>query len=1240
MSTLRAALLLSLLGCAATRAADKSGVSPSAISLPKGPGSIEGLGESFQPSLNTGTARHGVALDLPPGTAGHAPSLSLSYEGGGGNGVLGIGWVFSVPWVQRQTDRGIPTYGDPVGVAREDIFINEQKEELVPATNGDYFCKNEGAFIRYRRAGNHWEGTLPNGTRLEFGLSSEGRIEDGTNGHVFAWLLERQTDSRGNTIVFAYRPFAGPQNTNQKYLASIHYGPGAPPWASFHFATLQYEDRPDWFEDCRPGFVVRTGKRLSRIVVGTQGPTLAGHQQGDFSADGVADNLNRIYELEYVPRSSTNTHGSLLGSIRLIGSDGTNSMPPATFGYVICSPPDELSAASREIGGVNEPALVMDNERVDLLDVNADGLPDVLRTGGVTHQAWLNRGETNELGMRSLLWTGPVTIESVSGDAWQFELSAANTHLADMDGDGLADLVHKAADESVFYFQNQGRQHWGERQPMAAGFAAPPAPFGMPDVRTADVDFDKRMDLIRGDGLFYQVWFNTGQNEYSERITIPADAGFDFSLPGVQIADLNGDRVPDTVRVRPATVQVTAGLGYGRFAGLTSVPIPDGPLDDTQADRAKLSDLNGDGLADLVLERAEPGVLWYWLNLGNYTLSGRKRITGMPSGVGQNPAIRWADLNGNGSTDLVYADSAASPRIRAVDLGELLNGGGTPNALVAISNGIGRVSLIGYRPSTAFALEDEAAGHPWPDPMPFPVAVVAEVTTLDSLGHEYVTRYRYHDGFYDGAGKQFRGFAHVEQVDGGESSAPTLLTRSHFDTGREHEALKGKLVRQSAELEDGRVFWDETTTWTAPPPVLLTGTNGTNVTFAHPVAKVRLVKELGQGAERRLESEFEYDRYGNLTREADYGIVEGEDRSAFDDERVATYQFALNLDHWIVRSPCRKEIRDEHGAVLSRTEDYYDDETFSGANPGQVEVGNPTLRREWVAAADPGAWVASRRTRYDAWGNPILMLDPLAAAPGGTLVSLEGHYREVLYDPHFQTHPVEEVTHLGHDQPPLRFEADYDTGFGRLTRARDYNGHDILYSYDAFGRLASVVRPGDTAAFPTTEYRYVQAQPFAPGRVVNYVETRSLDQPPASAGAKPDPYLLSREFTDGLGRQLMIKKEAAPDPLSGQARVAVSGATLYNARQQPARTLNPFFSQRAAGTLEQLLEFEDVAEPSWQGTFHQQGELVSLDLASAHQTTRQYDAILRTTQTTNPDGSHTRAEFEPLLARTFDENDT
>src|SRR5688572_20956413 len=103
--------LLVTLATFPTFAADKNGVSPNSISLPKGPGSIEGLGDSFQPTLNTGTAKYGLGIKLPPGTAGHQPSLGLSYDGGGGNGPLGYGWSLSVPHIQRQSDEGIPTYG-------------------------------------------------------------------------------------------------------------------------------------------------------------------------------------------------------------------------------------------------------------------------------------------------------------------------------------------------------------------------------------------------------------------------------------------------------------------------------------------------------------------------------------------------------------------------------------------------------------------------------------------------------------------------------------------------------------------------------------------------------------------------------------------------------------------------------------------------------------------------------------------------------------------------------------------------------------------------------------------------------------------------------------------------------------------------------------------------------------------------------------------------------------------------
>ncbi|MFN0021451.1 MAG: SpvB/TcaC N-terminal domain-containing protein, partial [Pirellulaceae bacterium] len=670
-------------------AADKSGVSPNTISLPKGPGSIEGLGEAFQPTLNTGTAKYRIGLALPAGTTGHTPQVALSYEGGAGNGPIGFGWRLPTAYVQRQMDKGIPRYVDAANGADDDhdgtvdnvgeldVFINELKEELVPRLDGFYFCENEGSFIRYKRVGDHWEATLPDGTRLEFGLTAAGRVQDATSGRVFSWLVERVTETHGNVIRYTYQSFTNEANLNQRYLAKIEYGPGGLPWRNFHFVSFAYEDRKDWFEDCRSGFPIRTGKRLREIAIGTQGPTLANHRIGDLNGDGTPDNLVRKYSLGYWAYAGTNSHWSYLATVTPTGADGASSLPSSRFTYSICDPPDVLSAAGKVIGGENVPPFVMDNPLVDLVDLNGDGAPDILKTslnGGV-HSGYINLGETNGPSGSAIRWSSPVEVASPDGLAWNINLRSGNqpseniAHLADMDGDGMADLVYRTPFASVFYFKNLGRQSWAERRAMSTQDQAPPSPFGQANVKTADIDFNKDIDIIQSLASGgYRIWFNLGNQRYSQSVTVPQDIGFALSEPGVEIADFNGDRVPDICRIRPTTIEVTVGWGYGNFAPLELVLIPDATLDTQEISRAKLQDITGDGLADIVIERAEPGTCWYWINLGNYAFSSRKVITGLPLTPAE-AAIRWADLNANGTTDYIVASGDNIPAIQAVDLG-------------------------------------------------------------------------------------------------------------------------------------------------------------------------------------------------------------------------------------------------------------------------------------------------------------------------------------------------------------------------------------------------------------------------------------------------------------------------------------------------------------------------------------------------------------------------------------------
>ena len=74
-------ILLALWPWQSVRGAEgKSGVDPQVLSLPSGPGSVEGLGGAFEPQLNSGTSVYAVGLEVPRGRAGMQPKLVLRYN--------------------------------------------------------------------------------------------------------------------------------------------------------------------------------------------------------------------------------------------------------------------------------------------------------------------------------------------------------------------------------------------------------------------------------------------------------------------------------------------------------------------------------------------------------------------------------------------------------------------------------------------------------------------------------------------------------------------------------------------------------------------------------------------------------------------------------------------------------------------------------------------------------------------------------------------------------------------------------------------------------------------------------------------------------------------------------------------------------------------------------------------------------------------------------------------------------
>src|SRR4051812_22521334 len=93
------------------------------ISLPRGGGALQGIGETFAPDLHTGTGNLSIPIAVPSGRNGFQPKLALAYSSGSGNGPFGLGWSLTIPSITRKTAKGVPRYRDQsTEVAQRDVF--------------------------------------------------------------------------------------------------------------------------------------------------------------------------------------------------------------------------------------------------------------------------------------------------------------------------------------------------------------------------------------------------------------------------------------------------------------------------------------------------------------------------------------------------------------------------------------------------------------------------------------------------------------------------------------------------------------------------------------------------------------------------------------------------------------------------------------------------------------------------------------------------------------------------------------------------------------------------------------------------------------------------------------------------------------------------------------------------------------------------------------------------------------
>ncbi|GII61303.1 hypothetical protein Skr01_13880 [Sphaerisporangium krabiense] len=410
-------------------------------------------------------------------------------------------------------------------------------------------------------------------------------------------------------------------------------------------------------------------------------------------------------------------------------------------------------------------------------DLDGDGLPGILADQGGTWFYAANLGEGRFAAPRQVatLPSGAALPGWPAGPALRSAArrAAASATLADLDGDGRLEFV-RLSGPAPGYVERDGKGGWSAFAPFER---RPTADVTAPYTQLADLTGDGLADLLvtQDDGV---TWYPgrglAGFDPARRAFFAGADPLTGVWEPlllhtdpteAVYLADMSGDGLADLVRVRPGEVRYHPNLGYGRFGSAVVMdhsPWLDGPGAFDQR-RVRLADVDGSGTTDLLYLHAD-GVHIYPNAAGNAFADRRVLGPGFPR-ADSLADVAVLDLLGRGTACLVWWSPLpveTGRRLRYLDL----TGGVKPHLLTRVRNNLGAETLLTYASSTRFGLADRAAGRPWRTRLPFPVHVVERVEVRDLITRtRRVSRYVYHDGRYDGEEREFTGFGMVEQYD-------------------------------------------------------------------------------------------------------------------------------------------------------------------------------------------------------------------------------------------------------------------------------------------------------------------------------------------------------------------------------------------------------------------------------------------------------------------------------------------
>ncbi|WP_181389775.1 FG-GAP-like repeat-containing protein [Leucothrix pacifica] len=609
-------------------------------------------------SNSSGAAIYEIPIAIPPGSAGVQPEVSLQYNSQGGSSIAGLGWSVTGLSTISRCAKTVAQNGikDGINFNTSDVFCLDG-QQLVKVGGGAYGgngttykteIDNYSHITSRDLDGDNFPESFEIRTKageiISYGtshlsqvhqLSSDAELE--YDKRILSWNISRRTDRTNNYIDYTYSATTNVSNNSNNFsIKKIQYtGNTSLNQLPFASVIFHYKDTPSATSASASnlilsyvnGYAFHKDKILDKVTVELQNTTLRTYQLSYFDQEGehqeaIASRVKSIQECgvtNCLPATWFIWDGNHASNTDFVGGTATapasgvsGNLAQRPEGNGIVTPdesvflPEEAGEATFKSSALLNQLAADESSFYSRLvgDVNGDGRSDVVMVR-----------TNNAGGVRIALSNGHGFVIEDTGDVTDSN-SITHAHepyfLADVNGDGLSDLVHFAKNRvkvSLSEYVNgqytlQPETNWTSN--TAYTYDGGHRSLDEHPRFLQDMNGDGLADIVSiySTGVFVALSDGTKFIPHTAKwssnlISFPTD-----KLENFAVLDLTGDGLPEVARLHHPNVSNRTHISFLRnsndfnngSANLTSWTFDS---TDPSGSKIRFGDFNGDGLADI-----------------------------------------------------------------------------------------------------------------------------------------------------------------------------------------------------------------------------------------------------------------------------------------------------------------------------------------------------------------------------------------------------------------------------------------------------------------------------------------------------------------------------------------------------------------------------------------------------------------------------------------------------------------